>query len=134
VVTEPALYPPLPFTQNEVPRLQMHLFTAVQFAAAAILFIVEESRIALGFPVFLILTIPLCKGIPTITCGAVSQKTVDILNYKEDAPSALDLPKSYRSALPSLGAQQSEPSVKTGFNDVIQECLLEHGNAAEPTP
>lgn len=137
VVTEPALYPPLPFTQNEVPRLQMHLFTAVQFGSAAILFIVEESKIALGFPIFLILTIPLCKGIPAITCGAISRKTVDILNYKEDAPSQSD-PKSctvsVRSRMPSVGAQQSEPSVKIGDDNVIQECLLERGNAAELTP
>merc|ERR1712070_609034 len=108
VFTEPALYPPLPFTPIEVPRLQMHLFTAVQFAAAAILFVVEESKIALGFPIFLLLTIPLCKGIPAITCGAVSRQTVDILNYKEDAPSQST--KSQRSRLASVGAQQSEPS------------------------
>merc|ERR1711988_1784630 len=88
-VTEPALYPQLPFSKDEVPLFQMHMFTALQFAAAAILFIVEQSVIALGFPIFLILTIPLCKAIPTITCGVISQKTVTFLDHTdmEDSPS-----------------------------------------------
>lgn len=118
VVTEPALYPPLPFTEHEVPRGQMHLFTAVQFAAATILFIVEESTIALCFPIFLILTIPLCNGIPVFTFGAISQKTVDILNHKEDAPSQ-SAPKSCPGSV----------KIDVGGENIIQECLLESGNA-----
>jgi len=129
-VTEPKLYPPLPFTRDEVPLMQMHLFTALQFAAAAILFIVEKSAIALAFPIFLILTIPLCKCISTITFGIISQNTVEVLDHKEQTLSQKDFLKSQENTLSSFGAQHSKTlSIKCGHDNVVQECFLERGAA-----
>jgi len=83
VITQVDLYPPLPFTKEQVPPLKMHLFTLIQFAAAVVLFIVENTPIAVAFPVFLILTIPLRMSIPSITCGCVSREIVAILDGGE---------------------------------------------------
>jgi hypothetical protein len=127
MVTEPALYPALPFTRAEVPRLQMHLFTAVQFAAAAVLFLVEESPIALAFPIFLLLTIPLRHCISRLTFGVVSEKTVNILDHKEEAKvQEENVETRSQSTVCSINAHHSKNcSVKS---DAVQECLLEQGD------
>merc|ERR1712070_783235 len=85
VFSEPALYPPLPFTRAEVPLFQMHLFTAIQFLGAAVLFIVEESPIALAFPIFLVLIALSAKVLSKVSCGLISQKTVAKLDHQEEA-------------------------------------------------
>jgi hypothetical protein len=128
VFTEPALYPPLPFTRAEVPLFQMHLFTAIQFAAAAVLFIVEESPIALAFPIFLVLIAGLARCIPKITFGVVSQKTVAKLDHQEEAAPRPD--DAAPSKAWSVGDQQSTTSsIKSGFNHAAKEGLLEEGHA-----
>jgi len=125
-VTETALYPPLPFSQDDVPLLQMHLFTAVQFAAVAVLFIVEKSVIALAFPIFLILLIPLRESLSTITCGVISQKVVDILDHKDDAPS--DAPSQQDALQKSkVWGSMATSHMTSGHN---AECLLEEGNTS----
>jgi hypothetical protein len=130
MVTEPALYPALPFTRAEVPRLQMHLFTAVQFAAAAVLFLVEESPIALAFPIFLLLTIPLRCCISRVTFGFVSEKTVNILDHKEDSEEAKVQEESAetrsQSTISSSNAHHSK--ICSVNSDAVQECLLEQGD------
>jgi len=80
LVTEEALYPPLPFTKEQVPHTQLHLYTMIQFAAAAVPFIVVQTQMALAFPICLLLTIPLRMGISKITGGRVTRQTVAILD------------------------------------------------------
>merc|ERR1712032_275086 len=71
LVTEESLYPPLPFTKDQVPHLQMHMYTVIQFAAVAVPFILVQTRLALAFPICLLLSIPLHRSIPgsqVVTC------------------------------------------------------------------
>jgi len=129
-ITEPALYPPLPFAKGDVPLLQMHLFTALQFSAAAVLFIVENSAIALGFPIFLILMIPLRASISTITCGIISQKTVDILDHKDEA----SLQQEDDEQLGKARWNISQSTMSSFASSKHAETLLEEGNTTMPLP
>jgi hypothetical protein len=126
--SEPALYPPLPFTRAEVPLFQMHMFTAIQFLGAAVLFIVEESPIALAFPIFLVLIALSAKCMPKITCGLIKQKTVAKIDHQEEAAASTEGAKDEKN---SFGERQTTTSsVTSGNKHSAQEYLLEQGNAA----
>merc|ERR1719331_1002270 len=127
VFSEPALYPPLPFTRAEVPLFQMHLFTAIQFLGAAVLFIVEESPIALAFPIFLVLIALTPKVLSKVSCGLISQKTVAKLDHQEEAHEE-DIPEP-QSKTYSVGERQSTAS-SISHKHAARESLLEEGNAA----
>merc|ERR1711957_972890 len=90
MLTEEALYPSLPFSKDQVPRLQMHVFTAIQFFVVVVLFIVSQSPIALAFPVFLVLSIPLRMNLHKITGGFVTSKMVKILDEDEEEDNLKD--------------------------------------------
>lgn len=83
IFTQEALYPPLKWTKEDVPRMKMHLFTIIQLAFVGILFGVSRSPIALAFPVFLIASIPTRMLLPKLTCGALTRKQVRILDHVE---------------------------------------------------
>jgi hypothetical protein len=87
VFTEEALYPPLHFSKEEVPRKQMHVFTLAQAFMVVVLFVVARSPIALAFPVFLVLSIPLRMNLHKLTGGFVTADMVCILDNtkKKDA-------------------------------------------------
>jgi len=80
IVTDPALYPELPWTVDEVPRAKMHFFTMVQVGVVAVLFAVAKSPIALAFPVFLVASIPLRAFLHKISGGFITQEMVQILD------------------------------------------------------
>jgi hypothetical protein len=86
IFTDPALYPEMPWTVEEVPRAKMHFFTMVQVGVIAVLFTVAKSPIALAFPVFLIGSIPLRAYLHQISCGFISQEMVEILDGSRRAP------------------------------------------------
>lgn len=46
---------------SKVLTYRMHIFTAIQVVALAVLWIVNESPISLAFPFFLIMMVPLRK-------------------------------------------------------------------------
>jgi hypothetical protein len=128
-ISEPSLYPPLPFTRAEVPLSQMHMFTALQFACAAILFIVEESPIALAFPIFLVLIAGFAKCMSKATCGIISQKTVAKIDHQEESAAMKETAKDEKAT--SIGDRQSTTSsIASGTKNSGQEYLLEQGNAA----
>merc|ERR1712048_200219 len=56
--TDPALYPELHFSYDELPKSRMHVFTIAQLIVVAVLFAVAKSPIAVAFPVFLVSSIP----------------------------------------------------------------------------
>jgi hypothetical protein len=125
--SQPSLYPPLPFTRAEVPLYQMHLFTAVQFIGFAVLFIVEESPIALAFPIFLVLIALTPKVLSKVSCGLISQKTVAKLDHQEHEEDA----KEPQSKTYSIGERQSTTSsLTTSHKQTAKEGLLEEGNGA----
>jgi len=80
IFTEEALYPPLRFTKEDVPRKQMHLFTAFQLMVVGVLFAVTRSPVAVAFPIFLVSSIFLRMKLPWITCGFITKEMVDILD------------------------------------------------------
>jgi len=81
--TEEELYPTLHFTKEEVPRRQMHLFTFVQAMMVVVLFVVSRSPIALAFPVFLVLSIPLRMYLHKLTGGFITADMVKILDHQK---------------------------------------------------
>lgn len=83
IFTQEALYPPLKWTKEDVPRMKMHLFTFIQLSFVGILFGVSRSSIALAFPVFLIASIPTRMLLPKLTCGALTRKQVMILDHAQ---------------------------------------------------
>merc|ERR1711988_621933 len=125
IFSQPSLYPPLPFTRAEVPLYQMHLFTAVQFIGFAVLFIVEESPIALAFPIFLVLIALTPKVLSKLSCGLISQKTVAKLDHQEEHDDNSQEPQSKTF---SIGERQSTAS-SVSHKHAAQESLLEEGNA-----
>jgi sodium borate transporter 11 len=86
--TEPALYPPLHFSEQQVPRSRMHFFTMFQFSFVAILYAVARSPIALAFPVFLVSSIPSRMLMSRCSLGFITQDMVDILDHKTKPKSA----------------------------------------------
>eukprot|EP00440_Ansanella_granifera_P034640 gb/GFBE01037580.1/.p1 GENE.gb/GFBE01037580.1/~~gb/GFBE01037580.1/.p1 ORF type:complete len:546 (+),score=93.58 gb/GFBE01037580.1/:1-1638(+) len=84
--TEEALYPPLKWTKEDVPRARMHFFTLLQFCFVGLLFGVSRSPIALAFPVFLVLSIPTRMFLHRLTCGCLTADHVSILDL--NAPTA----------------------------------------------
>jgi hypothetical protein len=88
--TESSLYPPLHFSQEEVPRSRMHIFTIVQVLCVAVLYAVSRSAIAVAFPIFLVLTVPVKFLIPRLTCGLVTVDMVAILD-NEQQPKVSDI-------------------------------------------
>jgi len=78
--TDTSLYPPLPHSQADVPNSCMHIFTLVQTTCVVVLYAVSRSPIAVAFPVFLVLTIPVKLLIPKLTCGRLTDDMVAILN------------------------------------------------------
>lgn len=80
---EPKLYPSLPFSQDQVPRSQMHIFTLFQFSFVVVLYVVARSPIALAFPVFLVSSIPARMFFSKLTQGYVTQDMVDLLDHKK---------------------------------------------------
>jgi hypothetical protein len=127
IFSQPSLYPPLPFTRAEVPLYQMHLFTAVQFLGFAVLFIVEESPIALAFPIFLVLIALTPKVLSKMSCGLISQKTVAKLDHQEEAQE--EEANEPQSKTYSIGERQSTAS-SISHKHAAQESLLEEGTAA----
>lgn len=81
MITDPDLYPELPFSEEEVPRKQMHVFTLFQLMVVVVLFAVAKSPIALAFPVFLVSSIPLRASIHKISGGFVTKDMVQILDF-----------------------------------------------------
>jgi len=97
VFTEEELYPPLHFTKTEVPRKQMHVFTFFQLLTVCVLFGVTRSPIAVAFPVFLVLSIPLRMSLSKLTGGFLTNDMVAILDHRKPAP------KDIEGAEPELG-------------------------------
>jgi len=89
--TEEALYPPLHFSKEEVPRKQMHVFTLAQLCMVVVLFVVSRSPIALAFPVFLVLSIPLRMNLHRLTCGFVTADMVCILDNTRKSDAAVQV-------------------------------------------
>jgi hypothetical protein len=88
--TERSLYPSLPYSEKEVPRSSMHIFTIVQVLFAGVLYAVSRSPIAVAFPVFLVLTIPVKLLIPKITGGVVTGEMVAILDCEKQPNCSID--------------------------------------------
>jgi len=86
IFTEEALYPDLHFTKDDVPRKQMHVFTLFQLITVCVLFAVTRSPIAVAFPVFLVLSIPLRMSLHRVTGGFVTEKMVAILDHRTPEP------------------------------------------------
>lgn len=111
--TEEALYPPLHFSKEEVPRAQMHLFTLVQLLTVAVLFGVSRSPIALAFPIFLVLSIPLRMNLHRLTGGFLTEEMVAILDH----------------------ARQTESGATEGKLESSEECRgARKGEDVEPGP
>jgi len=87
--TEEALYPPLHFSKEEVPRKQMHVFTLAQLCMVVVLFVVSRSPIALAFPVFLVMSIPLRMNLHRLTGGFVTADMVCILDNTRKSDAAV---------------------------------------------
>jgi hypothetical protein len=116
--TESSLYPPMPFSQGEVPRSKMHIFTMVQILCVAVLYAVSRSAIAVAFPIFLVLTVPVKLLIPRLTCGLVTADMVAILD-NEQQPKASDIEAgaSIEQALDKAELPQTS-TIEDGFDDV----------------
>jgi len=82
IFIEPALYPPMHFSEKQVPRSRMHLFTLFQLSFVVILYVVARSPIALAFPVFLVTSIPARMLLSKFSGGYISQDMVDLLDHK----------------------------------------------------
>jgi hypothetical protein len=80
--TEPALYPPMHFSFEQVPISRMHVFTLFQLSFVAILYVVARSPIALAFPVFLITSIPARMLLSKLSGNYITQDMVDQLDHK----------------------------------------------------
>lgn len=57
-LTDPKLYPETHYVRH-VPAKKIHLYTAVQLAGLVVLWIVKSSRVAVLFPLFILLLVPL---------------------------------------------------------------------------
>mmetsp|Transcript_16877 Transcript_16877/g.31421 ORF Transcript_16877/g.31421 Transcript_16877/m.31421 type:complete len:558 (-) Transcript_16877:27-1700(-) len=92
LITEPALYPTMHFTEQDVPRSRMHFFTIFQFSFVAILYAVARSPIALAFPIFLVSSIPARMFLARLSCNFISQDMVDLLDHRrrEDKDTSCD--------------------------------------------
>merc|ERR1712014_264616 len=124
LITDPALYPEMPFSTDEVPRAQMHFFTIVQFMVVGVLFAVAKSPIALAFPIFLVSSIPLRAYLHKISGGFITQDMVQILDCsKKPAKSGAD-------ANDEIGQVGSNPP-----DDKVKPLkIAEDTGNAEPTP
>lgn len=81
IFTEEKLYPSLKWTKEDVPNKQMHVFTIIQACFVGLLFGVSRSPIALAFPVFLVITIPVRMFLHKLTFGFLTQDQVMILDH-----------------------------------------------------
>lgn len=55
--TEPSLYPPTSYVRQVSPK-KIHAFTVIQLLGLALLFVVKRSPAALGFPLIILLMVP----------------------------------------------------------------------------
>lgn len=81
IFTEEKLYPALKWTKEDVPYKRMHVFTIIQACFVGLLFGVSRSPIALAFPVFLVITIPVRMFLHKLTFGFLTQDQVMILDH-----------------------------------------------------
>jgi len=110
VFTEEALYPPMDYTKEEVPRSRMHLFTLFQFLFVCTLYVVARSPIATAFPVFLICSMIFKKSVHKITGGFITREMVQILDYDRPEPAGDAAPAEKLAAdTPDTKAPSAEP-------------------------
>jgi len=130
IFTEEALYPPLRFTKEDVPRKQMHLFTAFQLMVVGVLFAVTRSPVAVAFPVFLVSSIFLHMKLPWITCGFITKEAgpdMVVVHFedwakegkKEDWAKGLPVPPLLGGSVSSWSSTSagSRSSLKRGLED-----------------
>mmetsp|Transcript_6805 Transcript_6805/g.11461 ORF Transcript_6805/g.11461 Transcript_6805/m.11461 type:complete len:755 (+) Transcript_6805:62-2326(+) len=58
LLMDPSLYPPASYVR-QVPRLKLHLYTLIQICGLALLFYVKKSPVAMGFPLIILLMVPI---------------------------------------------------------------------------
>lgn len=90
MITEPALYPKMHFTEKEVPRSRMHFFTIFQLFFVIMLYAVANSPIALAFPVFLVSSIPGRMLLAKFSCNYITTDMVDYLDHRKSVAPDFD--------------------------------------------
>lgn len=118
VFTEETLYPTLAYTETEVPRRRMHVFTLLQFFFVAVLFGVARSPIALAFPVFLVASIPFRMLLPKLTCGFLTADMVACLDHAKNKDA--DQIEATKEEAPTVTVEEAKQVEAKGGDDKPQ--------------
>jgi len=133
VFTEEELYPPLHFTKTEVPRKQMHVFTLFQLLTVCVLFGVTRSPIAVAFPVFLVLSIPLRMSLHKITGNFLTDEMVAILDHRKPEPKDIEGAEEAEEPEPDMiGAATGPEKVVISLDDPDAKAQAAREEPAQP--
>ena len=76
------MHPPSRF--SHLPLAKVHAYTLLQLSIVGLLFLISRTPVALSFPIFVILTIPLRLRLPRLTNGFFSEADLAALDGTDE--------------------------------------------------
>ncbi len=82
LLMERSMHPPSRF--SHLPLAKVHAYTLLQLSIVGLLFLISRTPVALSFPIFVILTIPLRLRLPRLTNGFFSEADLAALDGTDE--------------------------------------------------